>query len=412
MTLSLMRRVDYWFGVPLCFLLTGFRRLLDFFGKVSGRKERPVRTILLIKLSEMGAIVLAYPLITRLKEKYPTAKVAFLTFSKNLPAFKLLNNAIHDEDIYTINEDSFWKMTVGIAQVLAALWRRKVDITLDLEFFSRFAAIISFLSGARKRVGFYRYCFEGLYRGELLTHKVQFNPLIHCSISYLSLGEVVEGSRKDSPEFRENLRAALVYPEFVSLSERRARILQKLASYGIIGEQLFLINPGEGVLPMREWPLEHYIELSRRILREPGRAILVVGSNPITGRDKALEKAVQHRRCINLVGQTKIEDLLELGCMSRMLISNDCGLPHMLSLTPCPKVVLFGPETPVVFSPVGKNTHIIYSHFPCSPCLSVFNHRESPCRDNRCLQTITVDEVFDAVQRVLSARVGASSSSK
>ncbi|MBF0485940.1 MAG: glycosyltransferase family 9 protein [Candidatus Omnitrophica bacterium] len=400
MKLIMMRRLDSWGGIPACFLLTLVRRILDFFGRFSPPKETPVKTILLVKLSEMGAIVLAYPVIMDLKKKYPGARVLFLTFSKNRSAFNLLNNAILPEDIYTIEEDSFVGLVFDTGRVLSALRKRKIDIALDLEFFSRFAAIILFFSGAKKRVGFYKYFFEGLYRGELLTHKVQFNPLIHCSVSYLSLGEAAQEPQKNSPEFQENIFTASNYPEFVSSPERRKAVVQKLKDLGVGDEELFLINPGEGVLAMREWPLENYIELTRRILKTPHRAVVVVGSNFTTGKDKALVSAVNHPRCISLVAQTKIHDLLELGCFARVCISNDCGLPHMLSLTPCPAVVLFGPETPVVFSPVGKNTHILYSHFPCSPCLSVLNHRESSCQNNRCLQVISVDDVFDAVRKI------------
>ncbi|MCX5797400.1 MAG: glycosyltransferase family 9 protein [Elusimicrobia bacterium] len=398
-----MRRSDFWAGQVLCFGLTWLHRLTSLLGIRRDEAGKPVRRILLIKLSEMGAIVLANPLILDLKKRYPDATIAFLTFSENLAAFRLLNDAIRPQDIFTIETASLWRLCVSSARVLSALRRRKVDVAIDLEFFSRLTAILAFLSGAWQRVGFHRYHFEGLYRGDLLTHKVQFNPMLHCSLSYLSLAAALAEPRKDAPGFLENIAPGdLVYPRFAPTQAGRARIRESLRSHGLAQEHLILIHPGEGVLPEREWPLENFIELSRRLLREDDRAVLVIGSRPLTGKDKALQQSVGHPKCLNLVGETSIEDLLELACLSRILISSDCGLPHMVSLTPCPKIVIFGPESPMVFSPVGPDTRIVYSHFPCSPCLSVLNHRESSCRDNRCLQTISVNEVFGLAQSILS----------
>lgn len=399
--LDLMRKVDLWFGQPICFKLTILRRVCDLFKKKNSN-EAPLKSILLIKLSEMGAIVLAYPLIMELKKAHPEATIKFLTFSRNVPAFKLLNNAVKPEDIYTINEDSLWRLLVTTVQTLARIRRDRVDVSIDLEFFSRFAAGLSFLSGAGKRVGFHRYYFEGLYRGDLLTHKVQFNPLIHCSASYVSLGRALSMPEKNTPEFMEAIdEKEFAIPQFTLTADEKARVTSQLAAQGIRDEALFLINPGEGVLQMREWPFENYVELARRILAVPGRAVIVVGSSPVTGKDQALYDALTGLKCVNLVGKTSIEGMLALAGMSKVLISNDCGLPHMTSLTSCPRVVLFGPETPKVFGPLGERTYVIYKHFPCSPCLSVLNHRESSCQDNRCLKAITVDEVYALVEKLV-----------
>ena len=48
--------------------------------------------------------------------------------------------------------------------------RKGIDTTINLEIFTRFGSILTYLSGARKRVGFYRYRQEGLYVGDFFTH--------------------------------------------------------------------------------------------------------------------------------------------------------------------------------------------------------------------------------------------------
>ena len=53
----------------------------------------------------------------------------------------------------------------------------------------------------------------------------------------------------------------------------------------------------------------------------------------------------------------------------------------------------------IIFSLLGNNVSIFYSSLPCSPCLSAYNHCKSACRDNKCLQAISSQEVYDALSK-------------
>ena len=59
--------------------------------------------------------------------------------------------------------------------------------------------------------------------------------------------------------------------------------------------------------------------------------------------------------------------------------------------------VFFGPKTPELFGPLGEKSHVFYKGMACSPCVSAFNQKHSPCRDNQCLKSITPEEVFEKV---------------
>jgi ADP-heptose:LPS heptosyltransferase len=105
-----------------------------------------------------------------------------------------------------------------------------------------------------------------------------------------------------------------------------------------------------------------------------------------------------------MAGQTSMPELLTLYHAADVLVTNDSGPGHFSSLTPVHAIVLFGPETPRLFGPLSPTHTVIWKELACSPCVSVFNHRLSPCRNNVCMQAIGVDEVFDAVAAALSAR--------
>ena len=68
-----------------------------------------------------------------------------------------------------------------------------------LEVFTRYGTILSYLSGARTRVGFYRYHQEGLYIGNFLSHKVHYNPHIHIAHAFLSLVHALEAPHGQVP---------------------------------------------------------------------------------------------------------------------------------------------------------------------------------------------------------------------
>jgi len=90
--------------------------------------------------------------------------------------------------------------------------------------------------------------------------------------------------------------------------------------------------------------------------------------------------------------------------MADVLVTNDSGPGHFASMTRIDTVVLFGPETPALYGPLGPNTHTIWAGLACSPCINPFNHRISPCTNNVCMQSISVPQVFGQVMELLQQR--------
>lgn len=89
---------------------------------------------------------------------------------------------------------------------------------------------------------------------------------------------------------------------------------------------------------------------------------------------------------------------------SELLVTNDSGPAHFASLTPIHVVTLFGPETPALFGARSANTTALWAGLACSPCVNAYNNRQSPCRDNLCMQAISVDQVFAVVAKIYDAR--------
>jgi len=406
MTIHLMRQIDYWVGVPLCLALSlfdGIVRLLH----LKKKKGSEPKKILFIKPSEMGGIILSVPLMRRVQDEYSDATMFFLTFESNKSLFDVLD-VIKSQNVLTIRDQSMIAFMSDVIRVVLKIRKEKIDMVFDLEFFSRFTAIIAYCSGASKRVGFYRYTLEGLYRGNLLTHKVPYNPNIHITKSFLFMGQALRQPDKTTPESEQGFGdQTFILPQFILSEEQKENMRNLLGDYGVhAGAKLYLMNPGEGRIPLREWPMERFILLSRKLLEEGNSYIIQVGASEDHSKTSDLfASKLKNQQFVNLNGRTSITELLTLFTMAEALIVNDSGLAHLASLTPLRQFVLFGPESPHVFSPLGNNVHVFYSNLPCSPCLSAYNHRASACRNNQCLHAISPQEVYRAISRKKSLQI-------
>lgn len=156
------------------------------------------------------------------------------------------------------------------------------------------------------------------------------------------------------------------------------------------------MNPNASdLLPLRRWPGERYVELARRLLAKHQDVFVGFTGAPDEATATAeLVRQVGSSRCISLAGKTTLRQLLVLYTLAEVLVTNDSGPAHFATLTPIRVVTLFGPETPALFAARTLRNTVLWAGIACSPCVNAYNSRQSPCRDNLCMQAITVDKVF------------------
>ena len=166
---------------------------------------------------------------------------------------------------------------------------------------------------------------------------------------------------------------------------------------------LVLISPNAGdLLPIRAWPLQNYIALIQKILDRFNAVAIVIGLEGASRDAAQMLDHVGQERCVDFTNQTSFKDLLDLLNLADVLITADGGPAHFAAQMPIKSIVLFGPETPVLYAPLGANAVSLSAGLACSPCLSAYNHRKTTCTDPKCMEAITVDEVFAAVSEALS----------
>jgi len=403
MNVDTMRKVDYFCGVPLCFAGTVVQKLFTLLAPP--RDAAPPRNILCIELSEMGSAILADPAMQKLKQA-AGADLFFAIFKKNRPSLELLGT-VPGENIYTIDESSVFSLVRDTAGFFLWTRRKRIDAVIDMEMFSRFSALLTGFSGARRRVGFHAFANEGLYRGGFLTHPVAYNPHQHMSKNFIALANALLSSRVEFPYSK-----TLISDDEVRLKkhpvsrEDREAVEQKIRAacpvYDARAHRIVLFNTNaSALLPMRRWPRENYIALARTVLEKyPDVIILLTGGEDDTEWLETIASAVRSERCVNFAARTRLTELPALYAASTFMLSNDSGPPHFASVTDMPLFVFFGPETPKLYLPLGNATPI-YAGLACSPCVSAANHRKTVCRDNVCLQVISAAQVFDLLRPLL-----------
>ena len=342
MNVDLVRKIDYWLGRPACWLLTVIESLLRPFTR---KPPESPRKFLMVELSEMGSAILAYSTMKALQRAYPGAELFFLIFEKNRPSVDILKT-IPPKNVLVISEKSPGRFLKDLLKVIVRMRREKIDCVFDLELFARITALLSLLSGAPIRVGFHRFRMEGLYRGHLHTHLIQYNYQQHIAKSFLSFVKVLPYRKKDWPTMDEaipdqELARAIYQPD----EGGKKNIINRLKAFypGLQeGQTLVIFNPSAGEIPIRAWPVERYIELGRRILSDPKNVIVLMGAGADWAATKVVHQALAQERCIQLTGQTTFPELMDLFSSAHLLITNDSGPAHMAAAFGLPVVVLFG----------------------------------------------------------------------
>src|SRR5438552_3639121 len=395
--ISTLQHTDRWIGIPLCAILTFFRRIFEAAGPPGPRR---VQRVLFIKFAEHGATVLAYAAIRRAAGMVGRENVYFVVFENNRFILDVME-IIPEQNVITISTKSPFALAIGAFR--AVLRARKIDIdaVIDMEFLTRFSAMLTFLTGAKSRVGFHTFFGDGPYRGDLMTHRLLYNPHLHTSQMFEAMVEALTRDPLVLPtfDFTPSVKQPLARfrPSQSEVAEINTLLQRENPRIG--SAPLILLNPNASdLLPLRRWPPLRYVQLARRLLeRYPEVFIVFTGAPAEAAPNNQLADEVGSDRVITLAGKTTLRQVLVLYTRSAILVTNDSGPAHFASMTPIRVVTLFGPETPALFAARSPNAIALWAGIACSPCVNAYNNRQSVCRNNLCMQAITVNDVFKEV---------------
>ena len=389
--------MDRHVGSLICFFLSGVGWFLP---KTKSIEPQKVRHILLIELFEMGASIMTYPAVLYLREQAPQARIHVLTTRSIRPSWLKISE-IDPDCVHGLEEKSVFSFLFSFWRIRRKLNRLPLDLVIDFELFFRITAIFSFFLRAKRRGGFQRYHLEGLYRGSIYDTGCHFNQNSHISRNFLALTKTVFTGTHNLPEHKgaiglEELRVGSYR------SQKTVRLGLDTKISGFLSSPYILVAPDVGPnLPVRNYSLDRLQVVIRALLEEfSDMRVGLIGTKENRGPCESLRDRIGGNRVVVLAGNTTMDELFELLLEARLLISNDNGPIHFAALTQTPTLALFSTDSPYVYGPLGRSV-ILYSHFQCSPCIMAYNHKQSDCRDNKCLQVIAPEAVLELARPML-----------
>jgi lipopolysaccharide heptosyltransferase II len=158
--------------------------------------------------------------------------------------------------------------------------------------------------------------------------------------------------------------------------------------------------PGAEYGPAKRWLPERFAEAAEKISAQSSVQWILFGTMRDTRVGEQIATALGDH-CVNRIGRTTLEQLIDELRECRLLLTNDTGTMHLAALLSVPVVAIFGSTEPGLTGPLGNCHIILRHHVECSPCFL----RECPI-DFRCMKAISVQEVADAVLSILHNQSG------
>lgn len=338
--------------------------------------QEPVRRILVVRLGNLGDIVVALPAFHALRKRFPDARMVLLTSPtlRGAPGAEdvLADDPTFDDRIVYYADESnrprFLKALCG------RIRRESFDMTVmlpdDRSRFRHLAKHLALLAlaGQRRFTGFRIVSPDQYGLGQV--------PRLMGLLEPLGIAEVEP------------------YPWIRVSEDRRQAALRRFLPGD--GRPLIAMQCG-AKRPANRWMPGRFIEVGRRLVEEHAAHILLTGGPG----ERVLTDEIAcgiGAHCTSLAGETSVTDLAALLERCVLLVSNDTGTMHVAAAMGIPVVAIFSArDHPFRWYPHGSHHRVLRHDVECSPCLQdVCPLYSEPI----CLTAITAGQVFDAARAI------------
>lgn len=374
-------KLDAWLGKPLLAFLSLFARRNPSFAGEPPAGSVPKRVIC-AQFTGLGSLVLTLPLLQALKDA--GISVAFWSFGGQAELARL--SGLVDE-VWTVDPVSSRRFFGSLIRSWWQARKFKADAFLDLESSARLSAILCRVSGARTRIGFLS---GDRNRDGSYTHLVSPSPIRHLAATY---GKMAEPLGIPTPAIGERPKL----PALPSLGRIRS-ILPQLS-----GRKRIVVNLHSTDMSwQRMWPEESWIALCDRLLEDRSVDLIFAGGNDDRDSVQALTARLKDPiRAYNIAGTPTLAELLKVLEEADLAVSVESGIMHLAAWAGTPLVAIYGPQTPLLTSPLSGSAIVLSASLPCSPCVGPGQVPVPGCRDHQCMKRISSERVFSACELIL-----------
>ncbi len=330
--------------------------------------SHPPSRFLFIRPGGIGDAILLIPMILCLREAYPEARIEVMAEKRNSGVFALCPGI---DRVLRYDRPR---------ELLSALSRR-YDLVIDSEQWHRLSALVARVIRSQMSIG-----FGTNERKRLFTHPVGYSHDRYERDSFFALLQPLN----------VNIPAIIDYP-FLSVPDIDQQSADKMLKT-LQGEPFIVLFPGASI-PERCWGVENFGHLAARF-RGAGIPVIVVG-----GREDSTAGSVILRDTpgLNLAGKTSLAETAGVLNRAQVLVGGDSGVLHIGAGLDVPTVSLFGPGIAEKWAPRGLQHRVINRKLACSPCTKFGTTPPCPI-GAKCIQDISVDEVFIAAQNLFGLK--------
>lgn len=351
------------------------------------RARKHPRSIVVIKPCCIGDVIMTTPLLETIHQSFPDAKITYVvgSWSKSIAEHHpAVTNVV---DCGTVGIPGRYSMRAYF-QLAKQLRRAHFDLAFVLDR-SPMLTLLPWLAGVPRRVG-----PDSLGRGFSLTDRVAVSAtptqLQHQAEIYLDLARALHLPIQH-PQMR-------FVPTDAELKTARRSVKLQVAVFPGGGS-----NPGME-LTAKRWPLEKYGELVYKLVHELDADVLLIGGKDDYTLNQALLENINvlEDRVHNIAGQTSFGETAAQLSVCDLFVGNDSSPMHLAAAVGIPVIAIFGPTSPQEYGPypLDDPRHIaIWKHPTGKPCF--FLGKMQACANCTCMQSVTLDDVWEAVQRLV-----------
>lgn len=337
--------------------------------------------ILIIQTAFLGDVILALPMVQTIKNVYPKAGIDFLCIpsTKNV----LENNPMLRNVIVYDKHNSGKK---GLHDIIHKIRNNKYGMVLCPHRSFR-SALITYLSGAKTRIGFDRNSAS-----YLLTHKVRYEKNSHEIERDISLIKAIPGISitKEQIELKPKL-----YPSKDDI-DAAGLVLNNSPST--------LLRTGNYITfsPCSKWftkqlTLQKTIDVVKELISS-GISVALIGGKEDSGFCSEVEIGVKSDNLLNYCG--KLTPLQSYWVISKagVHITVDCAAAHLAAASETPIVQIYGSTVPGFgFYPLtSKNIIIENINLDCHPCTD-HGRTECPLKHFKCIEDLSPKDIARSV---------------
>lgn len=328
--------------------------------------------VLIIHTAFIGDIALSTPLLKRVKEVYPKAKITYVTTPVGA---SLLRNNPNITEIIEYDKRGEHSGIKGILALGRRLRYENFNLVLTPHRYLR-SSFLSWLTRSPKRIG-----YDIASGANFFTKKIKYDKLKHEVERLLSfMGEVPKDSKERYP--------IELYPS----QKDKDKIDKIWNDNNLVGEDVIVIAPGSKWFT-KKWPLEYFNKTINLLLRDK-KKIVVVG-----GREEMLLNIEKASEIIDLRGKTTLLELAEVLKKSKVVVTNDSSPIHIASaFKEIHIIAIFGPTVESFgFYPWGLNSEVLENkELECRPC-AIHGGDKCPKGHFKCMLSITPEEVYKQI---------------